>query len=162
MCTLVRSGMWRKLLVILARIPLGARSTRSSRVRRVRRPEQRARDQAPRRWRRHRLPRPRRVPATGGIAGDDLGGGASRFPTTRPPREWHQELPDGTPHHLTPGRIPMGLSGVAAPGPAVLPALADGVELISQSQGSGYRTPPALVRRADGQVIQLTQLLYLH
>ena len=52
-------------------------------------------------------------------------------------------------------------SGVAAPGPAVVPALADGVELISQSQGSGYRTPPALVRRADGQVIQLTQLLHL-
>ena len=52
-------------------------------------------------------------------------------------------------------------SGVAAPGPAVVPALADGVELISQAQGSGYRTPPALVRRADGQVIQLTQLLHL-
>ena len=52
-------------------------------------------------------------------------------------------------------------SGVAAPGSAVVPALADGVELISQSQGSGYRIPPALVRRADGQVIQLTQLLHL-
>src|SRR5215207_678354 len=61
---------------------------------------------------------------------------------------------------MTPGRIPVG-SGVAAPGPAVVPVLADGVELISQSQGSGYRTPPALVRRADGQVVQLTQLLHL-
>ena len=61
---------------------------------------------------------------------------------------------------MTSGRIPVG-SGVAAPGPAVVPALADGVELISQAQGSGYRTPPALVRRADGQVIQLTQLLHL-
>jgi putative peptide zinc metalloprotease protein len=61
---------------------------------------------------------------------------------------------------MTSGRIPMG-SGVAAPGPAVVPVLADGVELISESQGSGYRTPPALVRRADGQVIQLTQLLHL-
>ena len=61
---------------------------------------------------------------------------------------------------MTSGRIPMG-SGVAAPGSAVVPALADGVELISQSQGSGYRIPPALVRRADGQVIQLTQLLHL-
>jgi putative peptide zinc metalloprotease protein len=61
---------------------------------------------------------------------------------------------------MTSGRIPMG-SGVAAPGLAVIPVLADGVELISQSQGSGYRTPPALVRRADGQVIQLTQLLHL-
>ena len=28
-------------------------------------------------------------------------------------------------------------------------------------RGSGYRTPPALVRRADGQIIQLTRLLYL-
>ena len=27
--------------------------------------------------------------------------------------------------------------------------------------GSGYRTPPALVRRSDGQVLQLTPLLYL-
>ncbi|HET9946154.1 MAG TPA: hypothetical protein VFR56_10920, partial [Actinomycetes bacterium] len=27
--------------------------------------------------------------------------------------------------------------------------------------GSGYRTPPALVRRGDGQVLQLTPLLYL-
>lgn len=27
-------------------------------------------------------------------------------------------------------------------------------------EGSGYRTPPALVRRADGQTIQLTALLY--
>src|SRR5829696_2718372 len=61
---------------------------------------------------------------------------------------------------MTPGRISVG-SGVAAPGPAVLPVLADGVELISQSQGSGYRRPPALVRRADGQVVQLTQLLHL-
>jgi putative peptide zinc metalloprotease protein len=61
---------------------------------------------------------------------------------------------------MTPGRIPVG-SGVAAPGPAVVPARADGVELISESQGSGYRTPPALVRRADGQVVQLTQLLHL-
>ena len=61
---------------------------------------------------------------------------------------------------MTPGRIPVG-SGVAAPGPAVVPVLADGVELISQSQGSGYRTPPTLVRRADGQVVQLTQLLHL-
>src|SRR3712207_2296639 len=27
-------------------------------------------------------------------------------------------------------------------------------------QGSGYRTPPALARRADGQTVQLTPLLY--
>lgn len=42
-----------------------------------------------------------------------------------------------------------------------VPAPADGVQLAGEVAGSGYRTPPALVRRADGQVVQLTRLLYL-
>jgi putative peptide zinc metalloprotease protein len=37
---------------------------------------------------------------------------------------------------------------------------AEGVELIGELTGSGYRVPPALVRRGDGQTIQLTRLLY--
>src|SRR5215203_7076351 len=37
---------------------------------------------------------------------------------------------------------------------------AAGVELIGEMVGSGYRVPPSLVRRADGQTIQLTPLLY--
>jgi putative peptide zinc metalloprotease protein len=37
---------------------------------------------------------------------------------------------------------------------------ADGVELIGEMAGSGYRVPPSLVRRSDGQTIQLTPLLY--
>jgi putative peptide zinc metalloprotease protein len=37
---------------------------------------------------------------------------------------------------------------------------AAGVELIGEIAGSGYRVPPSLVRRADGQTIQLTPLLY--
>jgi len=37
---------------------------------------------------------------------------------------------------------------------------ADGVQLIGEMAGSGYRIPPSLVRRADGQTIQLTPLLY--
>lgn len=41
------------------------------------------------------------------------------------------------------------------------PARAQGVELIGEMQGSGYREPPALVRRADGQTLQLTRLVYL-
>ena len=36
----------------------------------------------------------------------------------------------------------------------------DGVQLHGAMVGSGYRTPPALVRRSDGQVFQLTPLLY--
>src|SRR5437588_3817360 len=42
----------------------------------------------------------------------------------------------------------------------VAPVLADGVELIGDYEGSGYKEPPALVRRGDGQVIQLPPLLY--
>jgi len=43
---------------------------------------------------------------------------------------------------------------------AEVPARPDGLELIGQMAGSGYRTPPALVRRQDGQTFQLTPLLY--
>ncbi|GCD92356.1 hypothetical protein [Nocardioides sp. LS1] len=42
-----------------------------------------------------------------------------------------------------------------------VPVRATGIQLIGEMPGSGYRTPPALVRRADGQMIQLTPLLYL-
>ena len=46
------------------------------------------------------------------------------------------------------------------PEPAQVPRLADGVELLGEYQGSGYSQPPSLVRRADGQVIQMSRLLY--
>ena len=41
------------------------------------------------------------------------------------------------------------------------PDRADGVRLIGEMRGSGYRQPPALARRSDGQTIQLTPMLYL-
>jgi putative peptide zinc metalloprotease protein len=44
--------------------------------------------------------------------------------------------------------------------PLQVPVLADGVQLIGTSEGSGYREPPSLVRRADGQTLQLTPLLF--
>ncbi|MFD1214860.1 hypothetical protein ACFQ36_22800, partial [Arthrobacter sp. GCM10027362] len=47
----------------------------------------------------------------------------------------------------------------APPLPEV-PVPADGLELIGAAKGSGYREPPSLVRRADGQMLQLTGLLY--
>ncbi len=53
--------------------------------------------------------------------------------------------------------------GSASPGadaPAPAPVRADGVQLLGETQGSGYREPPSLVRRSDGQVLQLTPLLY--
>jgi putative peptide zinc metalloprotease protein len=41
------------------------------------------------------------------------------------------------------------------------PRLAEGVELLGEYEGSGYTQPMSLVRRADGQVIQMSRLLYL-
>jgi putative peptide zinc metalloprotease protein len=40
-------------------------------------------------------------------------------------------------------------------------ALADGVELIGEFKDSGYKKAPYIARRQDGQVVQLTELLYL-
>jgi putative peptide zinc metalloprotease protein len=62
----------------------------------------------------------------------------------------------------------MSVTSPAGPSPgrhtgpdrADVPARADGVELLGEVPGSGYREPPALARRADGQTIQLTRLLY--
>ncbi|MEY9951495.1 hypothetical protein [Leifsonia sp. EB34] len=39
-------------------------------------------------------------------------------------------------------------------------ARAQGVQLIGAMRGSGYREPPSLARRGDGQVLQLTPLLF--
>src|SRR6201992_3272787 len=39
-------------------------------------------------------------------------------------------------------------------------ATADGLKLLGEYQGSGFTEPRFLVRRADGQVIQLSRLLY--
>src|SRR5687767_6525584 len=49
----------------------------------------------------------------------------------------------------------------AAPSPTrdVL-VLADGVELLGEYEDSGFREPPLLARRGDGQMIKLTPLLY--
>src|SRR3954452_16675926 len=41
-----------------------------------------------------------------------------------------------------------------------VPALVSGTQLLGAQPGSGYVTPPPLVRRADGQVMQVTPLLY--
>ena len=40
------------------------------------------------------------------------------------------------------------------------PRLADGVELLGEYKDSGYSQPPSLVRRPDGQIIQMSPLLY--
>ncbi|WP_149264930.1 hypothetical protein [Actinomadura sp. K4S16] len=46
-------------------------------------------------------------------------------------------------------------------GTLVLPALADGAELIGEFKNSGYRDTPQLVRLPNGQLVRLPPLLYL-
>ena len=46
------------------------------------------------------------------------------------------------------------------PETAEAPRLAEGVELLGEYKDSGYSQPPSLVRRPDGQIIQMSPLLY--
>jgi putative peptide zinc metalloprotease protein len=41
------------------------------------------------------------------------------------------------------------------------PKLCEGLELIGEYEGSGFKEPPYIARRADGQVVQMPKLLYL-
>ena len=68
---------------------------------------------------------------------------------------------------ITPDRPPEGQEAPAAEAAAsaataatIVPSRAHGIELIGAMRGSGYRVPPSLVRRSDGQTLQLTPLLY--
>ncbi len=50
---------------------------------------------------------------------------------------------------------------VAPAGPSAPPALAEGIDLVGEFQDSGFEEAPYIVRRADGQTIQLPRMLYL-
>ena len=74
-----------------------------------------------------------------------------------------------TSHRATDSDVPAqpGTTG-AAEGPPLSgstngapPKLADGIELIGEYEDSGYKDPPSIARRADGQIIQLPALLYV-
>lgn len=69
-------------------------------------------------------------------------------------------FPDGLPVSSASAGLARA-AAVTGTRPAQAPAHADGVQLIGEAKGSGYREAPFLVRRADGQTIQLTRLLYL-
>ncbi len=45
--------------------------------------------------------------------------------------------------------------------PELAPRLAEGIELIGEYEDSGFKEPPYIARRADGQTIQMPRLLYL-
>jgi putative peptide zinc metalloprotease protein len=65
--------------------------------------------------------------------------------------------PGGDTPGLLPGQVPGSSEPLPQPQP---PRLADGIELLGAYQDSGYDQPPSLVRRPDGQVIQVSALLY--
>src|SRR3954447_13691078 len=58
----------------------------------------------------------------------------------------------------THAQVPPAAAGATVA--ADVPVLAPGTQLLGVQPGSGYVVPPALVRRGDGQVLQLTPLLY--
>jgi putative peptide zinc metalloprotease protein len=49
----------------------------------------------------------------------------------------------------------------SAGAPPAAPQLAPGIELIGEYKESGFKEPPYIARRADGQTIQMPKLLYL-
>jgi putative peptide zinc metalloprotease protein len=62
---------------------------------------------------------------------------------------------------LTDQQVPQAPAETAPPAPPTfVPRPSDGLELLGEFKGSGFKEPPYLVRRADGQVIQLSKLLY--
>ena len=73
------------------------------------------------------------------------------FPPTAP-------LPPTAPFPPTAPSPPTAASPLLLPD---VPRLALGVELLGEFKNSGYNPPPFLARRPDGQVIQMSPLLYL-
>jgi putative peptide zinc metalloprotease protein len=77
--------------------------------------------------------------------------------TTKAPQEPPQHPPaEGEGHAATAG--PQQPAAAQADGGP--PKLAEGIELIGEYEDSGYKEPPSIARRADGQVIQLPKLLF--
>ena len=62
--------------------------------------------------------------------------------------------------HMTTEPAPSAPPPDGVPETAEAPRLAEGVELLGEYKDSGYSQPPSLVRRPDGQIIQMSPLLY--
>ena len=64
---------------------------------------------------------------------------------------------NGGPHGAADARVEPDEAPLGEPPPTLAP----GVELVGEFEGSGFKEAPYIVRRADGQVVQLPHLLYL-
>jgi hypothetical protein len=61
---------------------------------------------------------------------------------------------------VTPETAPDAARGDAARANTPVPRLAEGVELVGRFEGSGFKEPPYIARRADGQMVQMPAMLY--
>ena len=82
-----------------------------------------------------------------------------------PPGVAPKQAPDGTPP--TAEEAPALVTPETAPPPAkpdghrsVAPRLAEGIELIGRFEDSGFKEPPYIARRGDGQMVQMPPMLY--
>jgi putative peptide zinc metalloprotease protein len=80
--------------------------------------------------------------------------------TTKVPQEPPQHPPAEAEGAAVPRAQPQGAVQQEAVQDGAPPKLAEGIELIGEYEDSGYKEPPSIARRADGQVIQLPKLLY--
>src|SRR5437762_5702192 len=58
------------------------------------------------------------------------------------------------------GGLPAPIATGTSPTERDVPSLVSGTQLLGVQPGSGYVVAPLLVRRVDGQILQLTPLLY--
>lgn len=96
-------------------------------------------------------------PAPGGEVPGDIFAGAPTAAAAPAADPAHAPGPAST-AHPAPAADPASAVALAQ---EPVPVRADGVQLLGETKGSGYKEAPSLVRRADGQTIQLTRLLYL-
>lgn len=75
--------------------------------------------------------------------------------TTVPPQR-----PEDAPTKVRPREVITPPAETGATPAGAVPHLAEGVELVGRFEGSGFKEPPFIARRADGQMVQMAPLLF--
>jgi putative peptide zinc metalloprotease protein len=96
---------------------------------------------------------------------DDAGAGESAPPPPSAPGTSAVHPDDNLVSDEAPPPVSAAVSGTGSEVSAEneandVPRLCDGVELLGEYEGSGFKEPRYLAKRADGQMVQLTELLH--
>ena len=75
-------------------------------------------------------------------------------------RDGEPPTAEDAPTLVTPETAPETDGTSAAAASPAAPRLAEGVELVGRFEGSGFKEPPYIARRADGQMVQMPAMLY--